>query len=260
MGRPLEFDLTKEYKNKNNCVMKIIDYKNRNDVIVEFQDQYKAKVHTALSNIRIGNVKNPYYPSVFGVGIIGNKYPTSCNDGKPAKEYIMWKAILNRCFYKQLNNTQCYNNCQICDEWLLYEKFYEWVHMQENFEQLYNLGIRFDVEKDILIKNNNLYSHETCCLVPHNVNALFVKQQFHRGEYPIGVCYDQEFNKYAAYLCIYGKQRRIGRFDSVESAFNNYKINKEALIKKIAQEEYDKGSITKRCYDAMMNYEVEITD
>ena len=35
---------------------------------------------------------------------------------------------------------------------------------------------------------------------------------------------------------------------------------KEKVIKRVAQEEYDAGNITKRCYESMMNYEVEITD
>jgi uncharacterized membrane protein len=32
------------------------------------------------------------------------------------------------------------------------------------------------------------------------------------------------------------------------------------MIKQIAKEEYNKGNITKQCYEAMINYEVEITD
>lgn len=35
---------------------------------------------------------------------------------------------------------------------------------------------------------------------------------------------------------------------------------KEKYIKDVAQEYYDKGDITKRVYDALMKYEVEITD
>ena len=35
---------------------------------------------------------------------------------------------------------------------------------------------------------------------------------------------------------------------------------KEYIIKQVAQEEYAKGNITKQCYEAMMNYEVEIAD
>ena len=39
-----------------------------------------------------------------------------------------------------------------------------------------------------------------------------------------------------------------------------YKPFKEKYIKERAEEEFEKGNITKRCYDAMMRYEVEITD
>ena len=43
-------------------------------------------------------------------------------------------------------------------------------------------------------------------------------------------------------------------------AFLAYKKAKESYIKQVAKEEYDKGNITKTCYEAMINYEVEITD
>ena len=48
--------------------------------------------------------------------------------------------------------------------------------------------------------------------------------------------------------------------DTIKEAFLDYKECKESYIQQIAQEEYNKGSITKRCYEAMMNYKVEITD
>lgn len=39
-----------------------------------------------------------------------------------------------------------------------------------------------------------------------------------------------------------------------------YKSAKEAYIKEIATEYFSRGEITKRVYDALMRYEVEITD
>lgn len=49
--------------------------------------------------------------------------------------------------------------------------------------------------------------------------------------------------------------------DTPEQAFYfGYKPYKETIIKQVAQEEYDKGNITEKCYEAMMNYEVEIDD
>jgi hypothetical protein len=52
----------------------------------------------------------------------------------------------------------------------------------------------------------------------------------------------------------------IGTYPTPEKAFYAYKQYKEKLIKQVAQIEFDNGNITKECYEAMMNYEVEITD
>lgn len=52
----------------------------------------------------------------------------------------------------------------------------------------------------------------------------------------------------------------MGSYDTEHEAFAVYKEHKESYIKQIAQEEYDKGNIIEECYNAMMRYEVEITD
>ena len=61
-------------KNKESlggCEMKIIKYNRYKDITVEFQDKHKAKIHTTYQHFEKGDVKNPYYPSVHGVGYIG---------------------------------------------------------------------------------------------------------------------------------------------------------------------------------------------
>ena len=255
-----ELDLIKF--NNNGEQMNIIQYNNYNDIIVEFQDNYKGHVHTTYSAFEKGNVRNPYKPNLCEVGITGNKYPTKIN-GIRLKEYVAWTSMLRRCYTKTYingeNHYRRYEDKEICKEWLLYENFYEWLHKQENFEQWYQ-GTHWEVDKDILLKNNNLYSPETCCLVPHNVNTLFIKSNRTRGDYPIGVTYKTRDNVFEAQCNINGKETYIGRYYDPNSAFLAYKVFKEKLIKQIAQEEYDKGNVTKRCYDAMMQYEVEITD
>ena len=60
--------------NKQGSLMKIIEYKSSHDIIVEFQDKYRGRVHTAYSHFVSGRVRNPYHPSVYGVGMTGNKY------------------------------------------------------------------------------------------------------------------------------------------------------------------------------------------
>lgn len=52
----------------------------------------------------------------------------------------------------------------------------------------------------------------------------------------------------------------LGKYETETEAFNAYKNYKEALIRRVAEDEYNKGLITYKCYKALINYEVEITD
>ena len=45
----------------------------------------------------------------------------------------------------------------------------------------------WELDKDILVKGNKIYSPDTCCFVPKEVNTVFTKRQSKRGDYPIGV-------------------------------------------------------------------------
>lgn len=252
-----------EKLNKQGCLMKIVEYVSATDMVVEFQDEYKARVHTQWSNFIRKNVKNPYYPSVYNVAITGNKYPTWVSGkNEHTKEYQIWMNMLIRCYDKKIKERYpTYQDVTCCEEWLFFENFYEWLHSQENFDRWYeNDGWHLD--KDILIKGNKIYSPNTCCLVPYNVNKLFLKNDADRGDLPVGVNRDTKGYGYIA-RCMNpftGERDYLGYRTSVLSAFQLYKSYKEDLIKKVAKLEYSKGNITKQCYDAMMCYEVEITD
>ena len=245
--------------NNQGCLMKIIQYNTSKDIIVEFHDKYGAKIHTEYINFKKGNVRNPYYPKICGVGISGNQKPIIQN-GKNAKEYEAWVNIIKRCYNKKVKNKYpAYNNATCCDEWLLYENFYEWLHGQPNFDK-WLCGHQWSVDKDILIKGNKLYSPNTCCLVPSNVNAIFIKCDSCRGDLPIGVIEGKNSFKARCNNQLLNKIVYLGSYSTTKQAFKAYKTYKEKHIKEVAKIEYDKGNITKRCYDAMMNYEVEITD
>ena len=121
---------------------------------------------------------------------------------------------------------------------------------------------KLNLDKDILCKDNKVYSLENCVLVPDWVNSLFVKRDAKRGDCPIGVSYNKQAKKYQAYCHIDGKNTRIGYYSTVEEAFYAYKTAKEQEIKRIANECVSKGYITKdsRLYNAMMSYQVKIDD
>lgn len=254
--------LGSEIVNYQGCIMKVIDYINSDNVIIEFQDNHHEHIKTTWNTFKKGNVKNHYIPNICNIGMIGSKYPSVIN-GKRTKEYAIWNSMITRCYTKTIingeNHYHRYEEVDICKEWLCYENFYEWMHSQSNFDKWILLD-KGAVDKDILIKGNKVYSPETCCLVPQNVNTLFIKANKSRGKYPIGVTYKTRDKVFEAQCNVNGKETYLGRRATPEQAFLLYKPFKENLIKQIAQEEYDKGNITKQCYDAMMNYEVEITD
>lgn len=251
--------LYEEKYNNQGCLMKIVEYNKANDIVVEFQDEYRYKINTIYANFKNGCVKNPYYPSLYSVGILGAKYSARIN-GKFMREYYTWAHIIERCFNENLKTKQpSYINIKCCDEWLNYEKFYEWLHSQPNFDKWYN-GKRWAVDKDILNKGNKVYSPENCCLIPQNVNCLFLKREAQRGDYPIGVRYKDGRFTASCHNPFTNKKEELGSYSTPEKAFNVYKTYKEDLIKKVAEIEYKAGNITDECYQAMMKYEVEIDD
>lgn len=257
MKKKIDNRIGNENLNNQGCLMKVIEYNGARDIVVEFQDCYNAKVHTTFYNFKNGLTKNPYFPSVHGVGIAGNKYPRFIQC-KQTKEYSTWASMLNRVFNTSCKEHKTYSCSSVCDNWLVFDNFYEWLHSQSNFDNWLN-GDRWNLDKDIIVKGNKLYSPDTCCLVPHNINSLFVKKDINRGDLPIGVC--MSFGEFEAqYNNNKGKKEHLGKFKTPEEAFFAYKKYKENLIKNIAKIEFDIGNITEECYNAMLKYEVEITD
>jgi hypothetical protein len=148
-------------------------------------------------------------------------------DGKIIKEYDLWASMLQRCFdekYKKKHPT--YQNVTCSKEWLSMTKFIEDISQMKGF-----VFYGWELDKDILMKGNKLYSKETCCFVPAEVNVLLIKRDKARGEWPIGVCFHKASGKFMAYIQINGKREHLGLFLTSEEAFQAYKTAKEAQIK-----------------------------
>ena len=252
------------------CIMKIAEYNNIHDIIIEFQDEHKYRVHTRYQAFKNGECKNPFFPSVFGHGYLGtDKEGNTPNvnelkDGKNVHtwEYNKWKGMLKRCFdnkYKERNPT--YKDVSCCSRWLCFANFLEDL---EILKQEYNWDddIKLNLDKDILNKNNKIYSLENCVLVPDYINFLFLKSDAKRGSYPVGVTYHKIAKKYQARCRINGVKKHLGCYNTIEEAFNAYKIAKEQEIKRVAEDCVSKGYITKdsRLYNAMISYQIEIDD
>lgn len=245
-----------ENVNNKGTLMKIIKYKNKRNIVVEFQDEYKARVSTQYNNFKRGNVKNPYDKNEYGGYVGEGKYKITENR-KATESYICWKNILKRCYDPYiLNKYPTYIDCYVCDEWLCFQNFAKWY-----YNNIYECNDeRMELDKDILMKGNKIYSPETCVFVPRKINILFTKSDKTRGEYPIGVCYCKGNNKLSVYSNNGYKKVHLGYFplNKPFQAFYTYKIFKEKYIKQVA-DEY-KNKITQKLYEALYKYEVEIND
>lgn len=193
---------------------------------------------------------------VCGVGYNSGKYPATV-DGKPTKTYDLWKDMLKRCYSKKSHiKYPTYIGCSVSENFKSYSYFHEWCQDQIGFGK-----DSYALDKDLLFKENKVYSEYTCVFIPRNLNSLLIKADKIRGEYPIGVYLDKrrKTNPYVSSCSDgLGKQVHLGYYCTSREAFEVYKQYKENLIKQLA-EQY-KDSIDPRAYEALMNYTVEIDD
>lgn len=184
---------------------------------------------------------------VYGAGVNDLLYTR----GTPS--YKAWLSMLERCYSSKFQTKKnTYVGCSVCDEWLTFSNFKRWF---DSIENGYKDGYQLD--KDIIVKGNKVYSPSTCCIVPPAINALFTNRRQHRGNTYIGVR-ENSNGRFVARACV-GK-RHIGVYDTPQEAFYAYKFAKEQYIKELAEKYFQEGKITERVYNALMRYEVEITD
>ena len=243
----------KVFKSLNSGDFKILKYNDKTNVEIQFlKTGFETTVQ--LGNIKNGKVKDPYVPSVYSIGIVGTKYPVS-EGGVLTKEYVLWTGMLQRCYsdtYQKKRPT--YEGCEVSDKFKSYEYFYEWCNKQVGFG---NEGWQLD--KDLLIKGNKVYSENTSVFIPSEINQVLVKRTALRGEYLIGVSWHKRDKTFIAQVSKRkGKPEYLGSFKTEIEAFNAYKVAKESFIKEQANKW--KGKIDERAYDALMSYEVNIND
>lgn len=232
------------------CV--VTEYVDISNVTVKFYDpEHSVKCH--LTQLRKGNVKNPFHPRVYGVGFFGvGKYSSK----EDSRAYDLWNKMLQRCYdHNSRIRYPTYKDVTVCDEWLNFQNFAEWCYSQEFFTYKDDKGKSYHLDKDILVKGNKIYSPYTCCFIPAYINTMLLGCDKARGRYPKGVCYHKGKGKIVAQLrSSLGGKVHLGGFDTVEDAFQAYKKAKESLIRETACK--FKDVLDSRIYAALMSWEI----
>jgi len=192
---------------------------------------------------------------VYGVGINDLDYQVQIKielpkvDGKRKQKvlwtcpyYHKWKEMLKRCYSpKSLSKRPTYTFCEVCDEWLTASKFRAWMQVQD-WEGKH-------LDKDLL-GNGKLYSPSTCLFVDPRVNTFMLDCGAVRGEYPTGVSWRKDINKFTA-RCnnIISECELLGQFSCPLDAHAAWLKRKLEVANELADMQSDK-----RVAEALRSY------
>jgi hypothetical protein len=104
-----------------------------------------------------------------GIGIHDSgRFPKTLN-GKRHPLSRKWDDMFLRCYSekKQVRHPS-YIDCTVAPEFHRYQNFCEWAAGQVGVDQS-----GWQLDKDILVRGNTVYSPETCCFVPSVINHIF---------------------------------------------------------------------------------------
>ena len=155
--------------------------------------------------------------------------------------YKKWSAMMKRCYSEDYHvNHPTYKDCSVCEEWLTFSNFKSWMETQDWEGK--------DLDKDLLIYSNKMYSPNTCCFISPVINKFLTKRQNERGLYPLGVSYRNKLadmvneftSPFRARVSITTKhQTHLGYFKTPEEAHRAWQKAKAALAFDLALEQTD---------------------
>jgi hypothetical protein len=188
---------------------------------------------------------------VYNVGV--NDYVgLVTSNGVKIRSYSTWKSMLMRCYSDKYQiKHPAYIGCIVCAEWLYFSNFKRW------FDKNYIDG--YELDKDIVGgKGNKIYSPETCCFVPQEINKMLVCPPKRKNDLPQGIVKPKNRKGYNVYLSKYKEGVVfLGYFLEKEKALSIYNKEKEKYVHNIAEQYFLKGYITTQVYNALKVYKVK---
>ena len=228
-----------EHETKNFGVCTVVRYVSNKEVYVEFSDGTVVKSRSG--NIKLCNVRNPNQPTVFGVGIKDSDI--HCLD----KRYILWSSILRRSYSEVYQKEKpTYKPVTVCDRWKRLSNFAEDIVNIPFFEK--SKTDNYQLDKDILMIGNNIYSPETVCFIPSEINSFFSNVKSNKG-LPSGISWNEKLSKYVVVCRSYPKVGHVGCYEDLETAKCAYIKAKSEKLKHLLEKYH--GMIDERVYTTL---------
>lgn len=169
---------------------------------------------------------------IHGVGVNNaNYHVTWYEDGRRVicPIYSVWRAMIRRCYSEKHHaKARTYIGCSVCPEWLTFSNFKDWMSRQDWKGK--------EIDKDILVKGNKVYSPENCAFVCHVTNRFVEDSASTRGKYPVGVSFNVQMSKVQSNCGnpFTNKREYLGLFDCQNEAHLAWKKRKHELALQLA--------------------------
>ena len=130
------------------------------------------------SSILKGEIKDYYYPNIYGVGYTGDikefnaKFTTKEDKELLLKLKTVWRNMLSRCYNESCEDYPCYGGKGIfvAKRWHCLRTFLEDCLILKGFNKEKILSGKLVLDKDILSTNIKQYSPDTCLFVSKEKN------------------------------------------------------------------------------------------
>ncbi|QWX10202.1 HNH endonuclease [Vibrio phage vB_VpP_BT-1011] len=173
------------HKTKTSGNIEIVEYNGSLSVTVRFVET-KHKKTVQACQIRRRNIKDPLFRSVSGVGFIGIGCYTPSKKGVHTSAYCVWVDMLKRCYNERVQiKHPTYKGCTVHSVWHNFQNFAKWY--EENYPKD---GGKYDLDKDIKIDGNKVYSPEACLFVSRLKNTQKARAVHHKAVSPDGEVID----------------------------------------------------------------------
>lgn len=148
-----------------------------------------------------------------------------------------WAEMLKRCNPNSKNNQRFprYNGCS--NGFRDFQEFVEWSMSEYGYAMTETIGKKetlWHLEKDIIKADNKIYSPEMCLFVPHDANALFTLSCKSRGEYPIGVSWNEKGKTLECYARTKDGRKYFGKSDDPMYLHRIWQVEKTKHIRFVA--------------------------
>lgn len=121
------------------------------------------------SNAKNGKLKDPYSPSSYGVGYLGefDKSSPYLNEAKQ-----LWANMIKRCYCKK-DEKGYFGRAFVDERWKCFANFLDDLPKLKNFNMWLKgkeTGIKYNLDKDLMYQDNKVYSREACMFVTEYEN------------------------------------------------------------------------------------------